>query len=460
MRNIFTIYGEGVIGLSRFKKALQSKLTWYLIGCIILSAVVAFVLFYLILFLGDTYIENCYDDAEENRTFQKKYIAELQEYINENQITLSNISDLGNWTEQNVYVYLVIYWNNQVVFNSDVVYYGGADNSNLTTEETDYYSVEGYLYQLTLADDTKVSADIFCYDYWQYEIYTLIAALVLSTVLFIVIFIRLFRKKLRYINQIESELRILEGGNLEYPMTIKGNDEIGNLARGIDKMRLSIIENMKKEKLVLQANKDLVTSLSHDLRTPLTTLTGYLEILNMNNDKDEEEKKHYLELSLAKTREIKELSDELFEYFLIYGEEEKKLELEEIPAYLLTEDLIENQFLYLEEEGYQLESSSRIDETSGNCRIDVKYMQRVLGNIISNLYKYADMDRPIQVVAEKERGFLLIKVKNGIRKNIDNHESTKIGLITCERIMKLHHGEFETKKTEDEFTVCITIPLV
>ena len=460
MRNIFIIYGEGVIGLSRFKKALQSKLTWYLIGCIILSAVLAFGFFYLVLFLGEGFIENHYDDMETNRTFQQEYIEELQEYIIRNQITLSNISEIKVWTEQNIYVYLAIYWNNQAVFNSDIVNYGGVDNSDLTMGETEYTSVDGYLYQLILADGTKVSADIFCYDFWQYEIYTLVAALLLSTVLFIAVFICLFRKKLRYINQIESELRILEGGNLEYPMTIKGNDEIGNLARGIDKMRLSIIENMKKEKLALQSNKDLVTSLSHDLRTPLTTLTGYLEILNMNNDKDEEQKKHYLELSLAKTREIKELSDELFEYFLIYGEEEKKMELEEIPAYLLTEDLIENQFLCLEEDGYQMESNNRIDETSGNCRIDAKYMQRVLGNIISNLSKYADMDRPIQVVAKKERGSLIIKVKNGIRKNIDSHESTKIGLITCERIMKLHHGEFETKKTEDEFTVCIKIPLV
>ena len=53
-------------------------------------------------------------------------------------------------------------------------------------------------------------------------------------------------------------------------------------------MRLSIIENMKKEQQMLQANKELVTAMSHDLRTPLTTLTGYLEILNMEHIRDEE----------------------------------------------------------------------------------------------------------------------------------------------------------------------------
>ena len=149
----------------------------------------------------------------------------------------------------------------------------------------------------------------------------------------------------------------------------------------------------------------------------------------------------------------------LFEYFLIYGENEKKIAVEAVPAYMLAEELIENQFLGLEEEGYKLSACNRIDEQSGNCMINTKYMQRVLNNIISNLEKYADKEVPIEVSANIEQEFMVIHVRNGIRKNLDLHESTKIGLITCDRIMRLHHGEFKKYETEDEFTVKLAIPM-
>ena len=88
-----------------------------------------------------------------------------------------------------------------------------------------------------------------------------------------------------------------------------------------------------------------------------------------------------------------------------------------------------------------------------------QYMQRVLNNILSNLEKYADKAVPIEVSAAKEQSYLIIRVRNRICENLDRHESTRIGLITCERIMKLHHGEFRKFETDDEFTVKLTIPM-
>ena len=455
MRNICIISGEGDTALYKIQNAFKSKLTWYLLGCVVISGAIAFLFGYAFINWGLNYVDSIYDNQELNRNLQVKYIEDLQEYITEKEITTDNISELANWTEENLYVYLSIYKNNKVVFNSDYNYGESATEENI---EVDVQELE-YLYQLELADGSVVSADIFCYDYWKYYYYIWGVGVAGCILIFIVSLTMMIQKKIRYINNIVKELQILEGGNLEYPITIKGEDEIGNLARGIEQMRLSIIENMKKEQQMLQSNKDLVTSMSHDLRTPLTTLTGYLEILSMDHVKDENRRKHYLELSLAKTREIKELSDDLFEYFLIYGENEKKIAVEAVPACMLAEDLIENQFLGLEEEGYKLSACNRIDEQSGNCMINTKYMQRVLNNIISNLEKYADKEVPIEVSANIEQQFMVIHVRNGIRKNLDLHESTKIGLITCDRIMRLHHGEFKKYETEDEFTVKLAIPM-
>lgn len=460
MQSIFTIFGEGDIGLFRIIDVFRTKLTWYLIGCVALSGLCAFGCGYLIIYFGLNFIETQFDDEETNRTFQIKYVEDLQEYVEDNDISASNISEVKNWTDTNTYVYLSIYQNNKVIFNSDYAY-SNLDSSSDTetlTEEVPLLDEE-YLYQLYLADGTIASVDMFCYDYWQYYYYVWGIGVGFGILVFLGLFTKLLRHKLSYIHDIEKELRILEGGNLEYPITVKGQDELGSLARGIEQMRLSVIDNMKKEQKMLQANKDLVTAMSHDLRTPLTTLTGYLEILNMDYIEDEEQRKHYLALSLDKTREIKELSDQLFEYFLIYGENSKRISVESVPAYALVMDLMENQFLGLEEEGFQINCVSRIDENSGNCLINSQYMQRVLNNILSNLDKYADKDIPIEVSVVKEQNYLILRVRNGIRKNLDVHESTKIGLITCERIMKLHHGEFQKYEVENEFTVKLTIPM-
>lgn len=444
----------------RWQNVFKTKLTWYLISCVIISGVISFGFGYLIIYFGLDFIENVYDDQNMNKTFQVKYMEDLQQYVEKESITAASISSIEEWTDENTYVYLSIYQNNRAIFNSDYTYEDTQEESTgEMIEETELLNSE-YLYGLTLADGTVVSVDMFCYDYWKYNYYVWIVGVVFGVIIFIGVFTKLIQRKLQYINEIEKELQILEGGNLEYPITIKGKDEIGNLARGIEQMRLSIIENMKKEQQMLQANKDLVTAMSHDLRTPLTTLTGYLEILNMEHIRNEEQRKHYLELSLGKTREIKELSDELFEYFLIYGEDRKRIDVEAVSAYALAMDLIENQFLSLEEEGYQISSINQIQEDCGRCMINTKYMQRVLNNILSNLEKYADKDRPIEVSATKEQNFLVLKVRNGIRQNLDMHESTKIGLITCERIMKLHHGEFQKYDVENEFTVKLTIPMV
>ncbi|MDD6070571.1 MAG: HAMP domain-containing sensor histidine kinase [Clostridiales bacterium] len=470
--------------MSSFKDTFKSKLTWYLAGCVLLSGMIAGVIGYVFYYFGTDYVEDVFDDQEVNKTWQIRYLEDLQEYINDNEISAANIAELKNWTEKNSYVYLSVYKDQQIIFNSDYAYvvpltemYTLEDAQNATEEdadeaESDDAGSEGqenfgefesdetdYLYKLFLADGSVARADIFCYDYWKYQYYVSALALMLGIFLFVIILTRLINRKIRYINNIAKELQILEGGNLEYPITIKGKDELANLAQGIEQMRLSIIDNMKKEYQMMQGNKELVTSMSHDLRTPLTTLTGYLEILTMGNVTDEEKRRHYLELSLAKSQEIKQLSDDLFEYFLIYGENEKKLEVEPVPAAMLVEDLIHNQFLGLEEEGYEIAGINNVSEEAGNCMINVKYMQRVMNNLISNLGKYADKDEPIEVSANMEQQYMVLKIRNKIRTNLEPHESTKIGLITCERIMRLHHGEFQKFESEGDFVVKLVIPM-
>ena len=144
---------------------------------------------------------------------------------------------------------------------------------------------------------------------------------------------------------------------------------------------------------------------------------------------------------------------------MIYGEDRHEVDVEAGSAYGLVMDLIENQFLSLEEEGYQIVVHNHIEEGEV-CLIHVRYMQRVLNNILSNLNKYADKAAPIEIIANKEQNYLVLRIRNKVKENLDKHESTNIGLITCERIMRLQHGEFKSYEVEGEFTVKLVIPLM
>lgn len=462
---MYTTFGEGDIELSRAVCTLKTKLMWYLLGGIAVALVISVGCGYLLVQGGTYAIEKIYNNEQTNRTFQQRYMENLQSYVTNQQIKVENITQLQGWVESNPYVYISIYQNNRVIFNSDDMYpdedgKNQIDSVPLVDTYTSNELIDSdKMYTLALTDGSTASVDMFCYDYWKYNNYIWVVSICLCICLFICILANLLKVKFSYIDQIENELQILEGGNMEYPITIKGEDELGNLARGIEQMRLSVIENMQKEKMMLQANKDLVTSMSHDLRTPLTTLTGYLELLSMDRVTEPEQRRRYLELSLAKTKEIKELSDELFEYFLIYGENRNRIDVEPVPAYELVMDLVENQFLSLEEQGFQVIAHNHVDENTGNCLIHVKYMQRVLNNILSNLCKYADVAKPIEIIANREQGYVVIRIRNGIRENLDEHESTNIGLITCNRIMKLQHGKFQTYAVEGEFIAKLVIPL-
>lgn len=470
MQNTCIISGEGVIALSRITGFFKRKLVWYMLFCVLGSAAAGAGCGLFILNFAYDAIDTKYNNTEANEKQKAEHIEDLQQYIEDKDITVQNASDLAHWIHNNPYVYMTVYQNNCVIFNSESAYSVDvvAEDGNAEEDVAQIDAAElaptvpadiNQLYQITLADGTVASVDMFCYDYYKYLFYVQLIAVVFGILIFISLLFNLLQRRLSYIGEIEQELQILEGGNFEYPITIRGEDELGNLARGIEQMRLSILENRRKEQQMLQANKDLVTSMSHDLRTPLTTLNGYLEILNMRQDADPEKREKYLSLSLEKAKEIKELSDSLFEYFLIYGEDHKRIALNPVSCYVLVEDLIENQFLSLEEQGYRIENQNQITAEDGCCLVNAQYMQRVLNNIMSNLTKYADPEEPIVVAATRETGYLTIRVTNAIRKNLDEHESTRIGLITCERIMRLHHGAFRKYEESGHFTAELRIPM-
>ena len=256
---------------------------------------------------------------------------------------------------------------------------------------------------------------------------------------------------------LSREVQYVETGSRDTIIQSERGDELGDLARAVERMRRAVIQQTQNEQDAWQANSGLITAISHDIRTPLTALMGYLDLLDGEQYRDEDQMRRYLAASREKARQLKDLTDELFRYFLVYTNKEVELHPESYDAVILMEQLLEEQAILLREQGFQVRVVPL--QEPATLRVDVQYLQRVLDNLFSNVQKHADRARPVTLMARKEGDLLRLDVVNGIPPRPNPAESTRIGLQTCRKIVQQMGGVFEIQEEERKFLVEITLPL-
>lgn len=402
--------------------------------------------------LEDVALQFLMDRLNEESYYEKQVsdaLDSLQEFISDNQVTEENMELLYAWAQKKHDMYVLFYKDVDALLEP-YVSLGEGEEAGVLYSQIHYYDV-------TLADGMKIKAEMDFYVDAHYFYIIDISGFAIGSIVFILFLFLLIHRKIRYINRLEQELKILGSGNLEYPMTIRGNDEITGLAEGIENLKNGILDQQLMKDEAEKANAELVTAMSHDLRTPLTSLIGYLELLNMHRYEDEEQLQKYLEHCREKAFQMKKMSDRLFEYFLVYGRRDNNYQLRLTPCEDLLEDLCNSQFFDWQEQGGCL--SCRIGELTGRVRIDSEYMQRVMDNLLSNLKKYGDMQYPLEIEASEQENMLKICVKNHILKRDSEKESTQIGLRTCRKIMEEHQGSFSWKTENECFAIEMELPL-
>ena len=248
----------------------------------------------------------------------------------------------------------------------------------------------------------------------------------------------------------------MAGGELERPVPVLGYDELSELAAGMDEMRRSFLAHLREEDQIRSANSQLVTAMSHDLRTPLTSLLAFLEILDRDKVKDEEQRRHLIRQSLTQTMSIKSMADKLFEYFLVYTSEWEQPELETRDADELFAQFWQKYAFALESHGFTVETD--FNELSGSVVANLELLRRAFDNLYANLVKYAEPSAIIRIAYRRESGEALLTIANVVSSQRESKESTNIGLNTCRRIMRMLGGSFEAKETEGIFTAELRLP--
>lgn len=313
-----------------------------------------------------------------------------------------------------------------------------------------YYTGQDALEDIAFKDTT---ATIAIYSYHQAKIVLpyLITALVISLLFFLPVVIYM-KNRMKYVGKLKNEILVMADGDLEHSITVRGRDEIGILAGELDKMRHILNENIKKEEEARKSNHELIRSISHDLRTPMTTMYGYLEILERKKC-TQEESKEYVRRCIQKIEEIRQLSDKMFEYAFVYDTQEQEMQSELYVEEVLEE--LERNGQFLELKGYEV-----IYEMEGQGKLFGSRIcfQRIWNNLFSNVIKYGTA--PVLIRTRIEKGSMQVEIINKIKQSTETVESNKIGLKSVEKMTKLQKGSLFINKDEVNFAVTLKFPLI
>ena len=381
---------------------------------------------------------------------EQRTVENLQEYIREGELTPYDKDSLAKWVRKKNVVYLEIYRDNRLLYAS-----GSPMDAVLDGMESPYYKNRRYTLHFSDGEADIVLLGIFDYQFYSSA---LIVELLLSFIVFLFLFIKGIKKGIQYIQKLQAEISVMEGGCLEHPITVKGEDELAKLAEGLEQLRISLKQNIKIENDLKQANQNLITGIAHDLRTPLTALTMYVQILQSDVCTDEAAKQYYLEKIMGKASTMKELSDRLFECSQIHDETAEK-PLDEIRTLQDTfMDYLSEMVMYLDNQGFKVDAKLEWRAVSIGVRMD--YIARIVDNISSNLVKYASPDFPVTLKTVYNNHMGGIEVGNQIHTNAGQVESTKVGIKNVKRMITQMNGICQIEMEQDFYKIRLLFPII
>lgn len=297
--------------------------------------------------------------------------------------------------------------------------------------------VDSYIYNLNI-ELSDIELDY--YISWIYSVGLLVAA-----VFFVVLFLILLGKRLSYVSKLTRGIEALRLGEI-HSVEEQGNDELTALARAVNYLSETQRRVLSEEKALQKEKEEFLRTLSHDIRTPLTSIMSYSEYI-LSSDLSKSEIDPYLELIRKKSEQIKTLASRMLDGDL--------REVEHFDnAKMLFLQLAEG-FEEMLDEGIKLKSDIDLPDFSGD--FDVRELQRIFDNLASNINKYADRDDPVSFEMKLENGILILKQKNAVKTTDSTAESYGIGIVSIRRTAKLYGGTAEVENKGDFFSITVKL---
>ncbi|AZV56179.1 HAMP domain-containing sensor histidine kinase [Clostridium sp. AWRP] len=248
----------------------------------------------------------------------------------------------------------------------------------------------------------------------QYEIiyekrYNPIPGTIVSFISFLTMFYFITNKKMKYIENISSGLIEISRGNLDYRIKSQGRDELALLSNNINFMAEELNNKMKVEREEERIKNELITNVSHDLRTPLTSIKGYLALIKDKRYEDETQMKQYINIAYNKSEKLEELINDLFEYTKLTNNA-VNLNRQSISLNGLLEQLIEELVPICEETGVTI--TRNFPKHKFLVYLDPNKTARVFENLFINAIRYSIKPGDVEVSLKEQKGGAVISIKN------------------------------------------------
>ena len=430
-------------------KHRASSLTAHFGLLLLLSGTAAMLLFCCLRFGGGWLLERYFDGSDFQQQYNERRIQNFQSYVEENGLATTDTAQITRWNKKHPLILMEVYRSNILRYTS------AAPEEALDNEtEVPYYTWVSY-YEIPFADG---AAEVVIYADDTYRFFTWLTVLSLGAALlvFLGIFLWGSRRLVRYICQLSVEIQAMEGGDLDVPITFRGNHELTRLAHSLDSMRRAFQEQMEQETNLFRANQAMITAMSHDLRTPLTTLQIYTDILRYKKYRPDQ-LDGYLEKIDAKAAQIKQLSENIFEYSLVSRHQTIELEAPR-PVRDVFHDQLSEMAVYLTQQDFSFELE--LDWPDLHISVCSQYIKRLMDNVLSNLVKYADAELPVLIAAMEKDGGAVVLFQNKISSTPLQQEGTHIGLANMKAMMEKMGGRCCAGQTGSIFQLELWFPSV
>lgn len=295
--------------------------------------------------------------------------------------------------------------------------------------------------------------------------------------IFVVTFFILTRRIVKDLIALEQGLQIIAEGDLSYRVNILRQDELGLVALNINRMAEHLEQQILKEREIERSRMELITGISHDLRTPLTSIIGYIELLRTESYKDKEEYTRFIQNAYNKAVHLKKLLDDLFEYTRLTSID-SRIKLERID---LSQLLVQ---LLFEFEPIAQENNIQLAKDFANvptlASLDSEKIARAIDNLLMNALKYSFKPGTIRIRMVSDPESCTIEVENKgtplskdqemrlferfykadhSRKSEGIQSGAGLGLSIARNIAELHQGSLTLNHNHDVFIFKLKLPI-
>jgi signal transduction histidine kinase len=277
----------------------------------------------------------------------------------------------------------------------------------------------------------------------------------------------------RHINLFSRFIRRFQSGDLKARVNYVGSGELGELSQAVNNMAATIENNVEELRGVERLRKELVANISHDLRTPIASISGYAETLQLQGQQmSVEEKTEFLDAVIRNVKRLEKMVADLFELSKLEAKE-RTIEPEAVQLSDLMQDVVAKYSLLARDKGVSI--NTMVSATPPLVYADIAMIDRVLQNIVDNALRHCDSGDIIHIELNPGEQAVEVKISDtgsGIsdielphifdryKRSKTHKEGGGLGLAIVKKILELHDSSIHVaSKIKEGTTFWFELPV-